>query len=177
MDTISRENNSMLPVGGIVVGVIGLLLGGIALLQISKVNKTLADHQVKIDKVDTIESQAQTAAAAADKAEKGATALRGQMQDAFNQVGDALGKINGSITKLEEAAKKPAPAPAPAGKEGKKGGGPVVAGPGEYVVKGGDTGAKIARANGVSLSDLQAVNPGVNWNKLGAGQKVKLPKK
>ncbi len=175
MDTISRENNSMLPVGGIVVGVIGLLLGGIALLQISKVNKTLAEHQVKIDKVDTIESQAQAAAASADKADKSATALRGQMQDAFNQVGGELGNLRGAITKLEEAAKKPAPAPA--GKEGKKGGGPVVAGPGEYVVKGGDTGAKIARANGVSLSDLQAVNPGVNWNKLGAGQKVKLPKK
>jgi len=176
MDTISRENNSMLPVGGIVVGVIGLLLGGIALLQISKVNKTLAEHQVKIDKVDTIESQAQAAAASADKADKSAAALRGQMQDAFNQVGGELGNLRGAITKLEEAAKKPAPA-APAGKEGKKGGGPVVAGPGEYVVKGGDTGAKIARANGVSLSDLQAVNPGVNWNKLGAGQKVKLPKK
>ncbi len=175
MDTISRENNSMLPVGGIVVGVIGLLLGGIALLQISKVNKTLAEHQVKIDKVDTIESQAQAAAAAADKAEKGATALRGQMQDAFNQVGGELGNLRGAITKLEEAAKKPAPAPV-AGKDGKKSA-PAVAGPGEYVVKAGDTGAKIARANGVSLSDLQSVNPAVNWNKLGAGQKVKLPKK
>lgn len=174
MDTISRENNSMLPVGGIVVGVIGLLLGGIALLQISKVNKTLTDHQVKVDKVDTIEGQAQAAAAAADKADKGATALRGQMQDAFNQVGGELGNLRGAITKLEEAAKKPAPAPA-AGKDSKKA--PAVAGPGEYVVKAGDTGVKIARDNGVALPDLQAVNPGVNWNKLGAGQKVKLPKK
>jgi LysM repeat protein len=173
MDTISRENNSMLPIGGIVVGVIGLLLGGIALLQISKVNKTLADHQVKIDKVDTVESQAQAAAAAADKAEKGAAALRGQMQDAFNQVGGELGNLRGAITKLEEAAKKPAPAAA--GKDGKKG--PAVAGPGEYVVKAQDSGAKIARANGVSLADLQAVNPGVDWTKLKVGQKVKLPKK
>ena len=30
MDTISRENNSMLPVGAIIVGVIALLLGGYA---------------------------------------------------------------------------------------------------------------------------------------------------
>jgi LysM repeat protein len=173
MDTISRENNSMLPVGGIVVGVIGLLLGGIALLQISKVNKTLAEHQVKIDKVDTIESQTQAAAAAADKADKGTNALRGQMQDAFNQVGGELGNLRGAITKLEEAAKKPAPVAAD--KKGKSG--PAVAGPGEYVVKAGDGGAKIAKANGVSLSDLQAVNPGVDWTKLKVGQKVKLPKK
>jgi LysM repeat protein len=61
----------------------------------------------------------------------------------------------------------------------KKGGksGPAVAGPGEYVVKAGDGGAKIAKASGVSLSDLQAVNPGVDWTKLKVGQKVKLPKK
>ena len=43
MDTISRENNSMLPVGGIIVGVIALLLGGYAAISLSKVNKALAD--------------------------------------------------------------------------------------------------------------------------------------
>ena len=61
----------------------------------------------------------------------------------------------------------------------KKGGesGPAVAGPGEYVVKSGDGGAKIAKANGVSISDLVAVNPGVDWTKLKVGQKVQLPKK
>ena len=45
------------------------------------------------------------------------------------------------------------------------------------VVKPGDSGMKIANANGVSLGDLQAVNPGVNWNGLKPGQKLKLPKK
>jgi LysM repeat protein len=61
---------------------------------------------------------------------------------------------------------------------GKKGSaGPVVAGPGEYVVKAGDSGAKIARANGCSLTDLQKVNPNVNWTKLKPGDKIKLPAK
>ena len=73
---------------------------------------------------------------------------------------------------LEEAAKKPVVA---AGKIGS--GEPAVAGPGEYVVKGGDSGAKIARSQGVNLADLVSVNPGVNWNKLKVGDKVKLPKK
>ena len=175
MDTISRENNSMLPVGGIVVGVIGLLLGGIALLQISKVNKTLLEHQAKVDLVDGIKSQAETAAAAAAGAEKNVGGLRTETVKAFNDVGEAIGQIRNSIGKLEEAAKKPAPVADVKG--GKKGGGPVVAAPGEYVVKGGDTGVKIAKANGVSLSDLMAVNPGVNWNKLSANTKVKLPAK
>ncbi|HYP16486.1 MAG TPA: LysM domain-containing protein, partial [Opitutus sp.] len=82
------------------------------------------------------------------------------------------GNIHASITKLEEAQKRPAAAVAKAGAKE-----PAVAGPGEYVVKGGDTGAKIARAEGVALGDLVAVNPGVDWTKLKPGQKVKLPKK
>ena len=145
MDTISRENNSMLPVGGIVVGVIGLLLGGIALLQISKVNKTLAEHQAKVDLVDSVKGQAETAAAVAEKTAKELSGLTRSTQDAFNQVGGELGNLRGAITKFEEAAKKPVPVVAD-----KKGGksGPAVAGPGEYVVKASDGGTKIAKANG-----------------------------
>jgi LysM repeat protein len=174
MDTISRENNSMLPVGGIIVGVIGLLLGGYSAISLSKVNKTLADHQVKIDKVDGIEAQAGAAAASADKAKSDILALQRSTQNAFDQqVGPALATLREDVTKIQESMKKPAPA---AGKKGGSGE-PVVAGPGEYVVKAGDSGAKIARANGCSLSDLQAVNPGVNWTKLKVGDKVKLPKK
>jgi LysM repeat protein len=173
MDTISRENNSMLPVGGIIVGVIALLLGGYSAITLSKVNRAIADQQTKIDKIDSIETQAGTAAQSAEQAKKDIQALTRSTQTAFNEIGPILGNLQTSVTKLEEAAKKPAPAPA--GEKGKKG--EVVAGPGEYVVKKGDGGTSIARANGVSLADLQAVNPGVNWSKLSIGQKIKLPKK
>lgn len=173
MDTISRENNSMLPVGGIIVGVIALLLGGYAAISLSKVNKTLAAHEEKIARIDGIESQVGTAAASTEKATKDLAALTRSTQDAFNQVGGELANQRAAITKLEEAAKKPVVVAT-----GKKGSGePAVAGPGEYVVKGGDSGAKIARAQGVNLADLVSVNPGVNWNKLKVGDKVKLPKK
>lgn len=176
MDTISRENNSMLPVGGIIVGVIALLLGGYSAITLSKVNRSIAELQPKVDKIDSLENQVGTAAGAAEKAGKDVTALARQTQDAFNTVGGELSSLRAGLTKLEEAAKKPAPVAADKG--GKKGGEPVVAGPGEYVVKKGDvSGAAIARANGVSLADLQAVNPGVNWSKLAIGQKLKLPKK
>lgn len=172
MDTISRENSSMLPVGGIIVGAIGLLLGGLALVQVSKVNKTVAEHQLKVDKVDGIESQAAAASTAAEKSRSDVAALQRSTQEAMNQVGAMIGDMGGKITKLEEAAKKPAPV---ASKKG--GGAPAVAGPGEYIVKAGDTGMKIANANGVSLTDLQSVNSGVNWTGLKVGQKLKLPAK
>ena len=70
----------------------------------------------------------------------------------------------------------PVPPPKLDDKGGKKGG-PATAGPGEYIVKAGDGGTKIAKNLGVSIQDLQAVNPGVNWNKLSVGQKLKVPSK
>ncbi len=163
----------MLPVGGIIVGVIGLLLGGYSAISLSKVNKTLADHQVKIDKVDGIEATVGAASTSADKAKSDIVALQRSTQAAFDQqVGPALATLREDVTKIQELMKKPAPT-------AKKGGSgePAVAGPGEYVVKAGDSLAKIARANGVSLTDLQTVNPGVDSSKLKPGQKLKLPKK
>jgi len=44
-------------------------------------------------------------------------------------------------------------------------------------VKSGDTGAKIARANGCTLGDLESVNAGVSWTHLKVGEKLKLPEK
>lgn len=173
MDTISRENTSMLPVGSIIVGAVALLIGIFALVQASKANKVLADHQAKIDTIDGIAQQAQSASAAADKNARDIKQLNDQTQSAFNTVSSVIANLQGSVTKLEESAKKPAVA---AGGK-KKGGAPAVAGPGEYIVKPGDYGAKIARAQGVSLADLRSVNPEVNWNHLKVGEKLKLPEK
>ena len=172
MDTISRENNSMLPVGGIIVGVIALLLGGYAAITLSKVNKTLAEQEPKLAKIDSVESTANQAADAAQKANKQYSDLRSQTQAGFDQIGPIIGNLQASVTKLEEAAK----AKTTVAEKGKKGEHPV-AGPNEYIVKAGDGGTKIAKAAGVSIQDLQAVNPGVNWTKLAIGQKLKLPAK
>jgi LysM repeat protein len=170
MDTISRENNSMLPVGGIIVGVIALLLGGYSAIKLSSVGKTVAAHEEKLGRVEMVEAQVGSAAATSEKAARDVSALTRSTQDAFNQVGAELGNLRAGITKLEESAKAPVRAAA-------KGGAPAVAGPDEYVIKSGDTGAKIARERGVSLADLLSVNPDVNWNRLNVGQKIKLPKK
>src|SRR4051812_813122 len=174
MDTISRENNSsMLPVGGIIVGVVALLLSGYAAISLSKVNKSVAAHEEKMAKIEALETQINTVANDAAAAKRATNDLRQQTQGGFDAIGQQLGKITEDIVKLQDATKKPV---APAAGNGKAGGAPAVAGPNEYVVKAGDvSGSKIAAAHGVSLKDLQDVNPGVNWNSLKIGQKLKLP--
>lgn len=173
MDTISRENNSMLPVAGVIVGVLALLVGGYAAIKASSLQKTVVTHEEKIGKIDSIESQITSAASSADKAARDINSLNRSTQEAFNTVAASLGNIQASITKMEESQKRPAAAAAAktATRE------PAVAGPDEYVIKSGDTFAKIARTQGFSLSDLQSVNPGVDSSKLKIGQKIKLPKK
>jgi LysM repeat protein len=172
MDTISRENNSMLPVAGVIVGVLALLVGAYAAIKVSSLNKTVVTHEEKIAKIDTLESQVGNAVSAADKAARDINQLNRSTQAAFDTVGASLGNLQGSITKIEESQKKPAAAAAKSAPSG-----PVVAGPDEYVIKSGDNFSKIARAHGVSLGDLQAVNPGVESSSLKVGQKIKLPKK
>ncbi len=179
MDTISRENNSYLPVAAVIVGALALVLSFVALAKISTAKKdVLAQVEPMSLKIDEAEAQARNAAAAADRASATAdraassvTKLAGETNAAFGQVAQQLDNIRGEITKVQEARVAPKSA------QGAGSAGPVVAGPGEYVVKSGDTGYKIAQANGVSVADLQAVNPGVSWTALKVGQKIKLPLK
>jgi LysM repeat protein len=183
MDTISRENNSSsyLPVAGVIVGLLALVLSAVALVKVSSMGKTFAE---KLDSTESTAnsaaSSAQSAAASADKAQSDIKALHDSTQDGFNQVGAELGNIKGSIAKLEEAAK-----PVPRAAKGLKGGAAAAEGSapgtvsadGTYTIKSGDSLAKIARANGVSLADLEAANSGVDPKHLKVGQKINLPAK
>lgn len=173
MDPISRESSpSYLPVAGLIAGLLGLLLGVIALVNASKAPGRAAaytDEKVAAQaaRLDGIEANASAASANADRAVNSIVSLQRSTNEAFTTVAGELTKVNTELAKVQEASSKPAKASAA----------PAVAGPDEYVIAGGDTGMKIARAKGVSLADLQAVNPGVNWNALKVGQKIKLPKK
>jgi LysM repeat protein len=170
MDTISRENNSLLPIGGVIIGVIALVVGGVAAFKLSAVNRTLAAQADKVAKIDDIAAQVGSAAAASDKAAHDIQSLQGSTQAAVNQLGTELATIDEKIKHIEESHVARA---AKGGAHGE----PAVAGPGEYIVKAGDSGAKIARANGCSLSDLTSVNPGISWTHLKVGEKLKLPEK
>ncbi len=170
MDTISRESSSSsyLPVAGVLVGVLALIISAFALIKTSSVGKRIDGMN---DQLTGIESKANDATAAADKANQNIAKLQTSVQSAFDSIGPEIGSIKASIQKLEDAAKaRPvAQVKGPKGAAGE----PAAAGPGEYVVKPGDTGMKIAKATGVSLADLEAANPGVDWRKLRVGQKIK----
>lgn len=179
MDTISRENNSYLPVAAVIVGALALVLSVVALVKVSSVDTKIdgavtplrADIDATAGQVRNATSSASNAISVAERASSGVSSLQRSMQDAFTQVGQELGNIRGEMVKVQETRVAPRPT------NNEKPAGPVVAGPGEYVVKSGDTGYKIAQANGVSVADLQAVNPGVSWTGLKVGQKIKLPAK
>jgi len=176
MDTISRENNSYLPVAGVIVGVLALVLSGVALAKISSAKKEMAEKvDPLVQKIDEAEGQARNAAAAADKASGSINKLATDTQAAFTQVAQEIGNIRGEITKVQES--KAAPKVAAKGDKAGAAKEPAAAGANEYVIKGGDTFAKIARATGVSPEAITAANPGVNSGKLHVGQKIKLPAK
>jgi LysM repeat protein len=171
MDTISRESSSSyLPVAGVLVGVVALILGGVALVKVSSLGKRVPEDLP--DKLASIETDSRNAAASADKASKDIVSLTRSTQSAFDSIGPEIGGMKAAIAKLEEAAKaRPVAAPKVGGKAG--GSEPATAGPGEYVVKPGDTGTKIAKATGASIGDLEAANPGIDWRRLKVGQKIK----
>ncbi|HXB02470.1 MAG TPA: LysM peptidoglycan-binding domain-containing protein [Opitutaceae bacterium] len=179
MDTISRENNTnYLPIAGVLVGVIALAVACFALVKASAASKALAADSDEIAKIDTIESTANSAEQSAQSANANITKLDSSLSDNFNQITTKFGSIDASIAKLQESA-KPAPRvkaskSAPAGEGSAPG---TVSSDGTYTVKSGDSLAKIARANGVSLADLEAANPGVDPKRLKVGQKINLPTK
>jgi LysM repeat protein len=171
MDTISRENNSMLPIGGVIIGVVALIIGGYAAVKSTKLTTTVNAQADKVARIDDIATQVASASAASDKAARDITTLQNSMQAAVNQLGTELATLDEKIKHMEEAHV------AHAVKGAKGGGAPAVPGPGEYIVKSGDTGSKIARANGCTLADLKTVNPGADWTHLKVGDKLKLPEK
>jgi LysM repeat protein len=44
----------------------------------------------------------------------------------------------------------------------------------EYIIKSGDVPSKIAQQYDITIAELQALNPEVNWSKLHVGQKIRI---
>jgi LysM repeat protein len=179
MDTLSRDSSSgssnILTYVAVGFGVIGLVIGGLAMAKASKLEKALAPQLEEINnKIAGVQNDVRSASAKSDNDMKN---FRDQVQSVLTQVGNEIGAMKGQITRLEEAAKKPAPV---AGAKGGKGGGAVtgtVDAEGNYVVAPGDTLNKIAKKFGIRRDAIEAENPGLDPAKLRVGQKIKIPKK
>jgi LysM repeat protein len=177
MDTISRENNtSYLPIAGLIAALVALVLAAVALFKATNVGKKLDADSDQIAKIDTIDTNANNAAQTAQAATAAATKVSGELQDGFNQITAKFASTDASIAKLQEAA-KPAPKASKSGPAAEGSAPGTVSSDGTYTIKSGDSLAKIARANGVSLADLKAANPGVDPKHLKVGQKINLPTK
>jgi LysM repeat protein len=178
MDTLSRDSNSsgsILPLVGVIAGGLALVLSIVALVKITKVDNRVTGHDDAIAKIPAIESSVTAASAKADSDIRG---LRTGIQTALDQVGNEIGTINAKIAKIEEAAKKPAPAPAAGGKAGAAAAPTgVLNADGTYTVAAGDTISKIARKFNVKVDSIEAENPGLDPAKLRAGQKIRIPKR
>jgi len=175
MDTLSRDSNSsgnILPYVGVGAGVLALILSGVALAKLSPLQKTVAEHSAELPRIDSVANELHAATA---KSESDNKALRQGVQEALNQLGEQIGTLRGQVTKVEEAQKARAAAPA-----GKNGAGPVTGvlnADGTYSIAPGDTLAKIARKFATKLDAIEAENPGLNPAHLKVGQKIKIPKK
>jgi len=175
MDTLSRDSNnsgSILPLVGVIAGGLALVLAIVALVKLSTLQKTVATQGDEVAKIATLETEVRSAAAKSETDMKG---LRDGIQNALNQVGTEIGAMRAQLTKVEEAQK--ARAAAPAG----KGGGGVVTGTvdanGNYLVAPGDTLSKIAKKFATRVDAIEAENPGVDPARLRVGQKIKIPKR
>lgn len=179
MDTLSRDSssssNNILPMVAIAIGGIGLLIGIFGMVKATKLEKAMATQNEEIStKISSVENDVRSATAKNENDIKG---LRDGVQSALTSVGTEMGAIRAQITKLEEAAKKPAPVAAAAGKGGKAVATGTVDANGNYTVGPGDTISKIAKKFAVKVDSIEAENPGLNPTKLRVGQKIKIPKK
>lgn len=177
MDTLSRDSSSssssIMPLAGVILGVIALLLGIFTMVKANKIEKTVIAQGDEVAKIGTLENEVRASASKTDTDLKN---LRDGIQNALTQVGNEIGALRAQVTKVEEEMKKK-PAPAAATKAGAKGAAAtgVRNADGTYTVAAGDNLSKIARKFGTSVDAIESENPGISSTSLKIGQKVRLP--
>ncbi|MDB4385287.1 LysM peptidoglycan-binding domain-containing protein [Opitutaceae bacterium] len=179
MDTISSDNNesfSYLPILALIVGLIAGVLGGVALAKVSNINQSLSEQSAVADRVDALETELRKTSTSAEQATARINKVASETNAAFKQFSDAFGELRTSVEEMH-ASPTPVQTTSTSSSEGDSSGAsaaPATAA-GQYTVKGGDTGSKIARDAGISLNALLNANPGVNWNRLSVGQALNIP--
>jgi len=171
MDTISREpSGSPLAIVGVIAGLLALVLSAVALVKVSSTSKQVTDLDAKTTRIDDVDQRLTKVEKVANDTASSHRQLYNSAQTELTKLYNSVSTVDERLTKLETAAPR-----APAATASKTGGAPVTAGPGEYIIKAGDTFTKIAQASGVSVADIEAANPGVSSNRLQIGQKINIP--
>lgn len=110
MDTVSRESNRNYAIlagalagvlTGVLVGLVALALWSTALVKIGSLSKKVDELSGRLA---DIESRAEAASAAADKANANIARLQMSVQSAFDAIGPEIGNIRRSIQKLQDTS-------------------------------------------------------------------------
>lgn len=172
----------------IVVGFVAVIAFVLAIVSFTKVNKLSAQlGGVPVSdlaqRIDQVEQTAKAASTAANESKTRFTGLSTDTQRAFDQVTSEFSSLRTTVNRLttdmqalssgSSSAPRPSSGGATTGTAGPAPG--SLSADGVYVIKSGDTLAKIGAEFGVSWQEIMRVNPGVNPNRLRIGQEILIP--
>ena len=172
-----------IPIG---IGILGIIIGGLALIIAFVVRGKVDRFTTKVDS-DIEEIHATVSKAAAEQGiggegSKDAEALRQELSllreemarkfEALEQKDKSLEDAVVAINNRVNGRRPAAPAPVNSGTTGSSAAAPAS---GEYVIQNGDTFTKIAKKVGCKVSELTALNPDIEPARLRVGQKIKVP--
>ena len=182
VDSSSKPGaSSMVPLG---IGLLGLVIGVIALFMSFSNSSAVKDLATLKDTVSAASTKADDAKTASDgiagKVDANTNtiaAMRTQIVDFANQVKTAIDQNTTDIKALQgQVASRGSSTPKSSGGTSSTATSTVVPGQGgDYVIQANDNFSSLARRFGVSLKDIEAANPGVESNKLKIGQHITIP--
>lgn len=185
----SSSSHSPLALVGAVLGLLGVLIGVTGIVMARGAKQEATRSQIKMAAVESrIEALGTDLNARVDgvdqRMERVGAAIaplqrdRGNMQQVVDgmrqfqtsiaQNREAINELSTRLGQLAEARPAARTATATAGAE--------VPAEGTYIIQSGDTYGRIAQRFGLTISAIEAANPGVDPRRLQIGQRINLPK-
>ncbi len=166
------------------IGILGVLVGGVALLMSFSNSSKLTAQRTDIDAATQAANDAKTAASAAgglsaklDATSSKLDAFIANAQDVLTKYGQAITDDRTKITELSDSVGKigKGSVPATRGSGGQAASNVVPGQGGTHTIASGDTLSNVAKRYNVTLKALEDANPGVDSTKLKPGQVITIP--
>ncbi len=187
MDTPSK-NGSYVVIAACILAGISLILAIVSISRVSSLKESLGGNGDLSARLDAVETAANKASADAKKATSRTSNLSKDVQQALDDVSSEMGTLRTELNRLtiqanggssRRTTSTPAPAPtstsSTSDKETESPAATSTGSGGTYTIQSGDTFARIAAQNGISLQSLMDANPGVDPRRLRVGQRVIIP--
>jgi LysM repeat protein len=180
VDSSSKSGiSSMMPLA---IGILGVLVGGVALImsfndssKIAALRSDLNDTTQAASTAKTEADQAAGLSAKLDATSSKLDAFMAQASSVLDQFKQAITDDRTKIVELSDTVGKLHGSGASTAKGGEPTSHVVPGQGGTYAIAAGDNLSIVAKKFGVSLSALEAANPGVDSSKLKIGQVITIP--